>query len=266
MVTLCQLGSGSGGYSIGDALREPEEWEETLGFVRALLRERGYERALEISHLFPFKLYWGYNDFEDVFAVLAFSAPIKQYVEIENELHKDKYRMVYRQLAEAVSEISKQHVRFVAMQMLLEKNESVSSPHPKLSARVTVRQALRDAEQLLSSQGAISAVDRVHTALHGFMEEVCDKAGIARTNEDSITGLFSVLKKNHPALKEADPHKDLTKKINGGIATILDALNTIRNRASMAHPNEDLLKDAEAHLVLNAAKTIFHYLDEKCRS
>jgi hypothetical protein len=43
----------------------------------------------------------------------------------------------------------------------------------------------------------------------------------------------------------------------------MDALNFLRNKASIAHPNADLLGDEEAMLAVNAARTTLHYLDAK---
>jgi hypothetical protein len=43
----------------------------------------------------------------------------------------------------------------------------------------------------------------------------------------------------------------------------MDALNPIRNTASVAHPNADLLKKDEAMLVVNSARTLLHYLNAK---
>ena len=47
------------------------------------------------------------------------------------------------------------------------------------------------------------------------------------------------------------------------MAAILDAINTLRNRASAAHANDELLKEAEAHLVVNAGRSILAYLDTR---
>jgi hypothetical protein len=44
---------------------------------------------------------------------------------------------------------------------------------------------------------------------------------------------------------------------------VLDAMNPLWNRASLAHPNPPLLAEPEAMLVINAARTILHYLDAK---
>lgn len=47
------------------------------------------------------------------------------------------------------------------------------------------------------------------------------------------------------------------------MATVLDSLNPLRNNASVAHPNEELLDEPEAHLAINAARTVFAFLDAK---
>ena len=40
------------------------------------------------------------------------------------------------------------------------------------------------------------------------------------------------------------------------MANIVDALNPLRNRASLAHPNTGLLEEPEAMLVINAVRTL----------
>jgi hypothetical protein len=49
-----------------------------------------------------------------------------------------------------------------------EAPDPVANPSPAFTTDV-VERALVDAEQLLSGSGPISAVDRVHTALHGYL-------------------------------------------------------------------------------------------------
>ena len=51
----------------------------------------------------------------------------------------------------------------------------------------------------------------------------------------------------------------------GGLATVIDCLNTLRNKASLAHPNEEILEETEAILAINSVRTLFHYLDRKLR-
>jgi hypothetical protein len=49
------------------------------------------------------------------------------------------------------------------------------------------------------------------------------------------------------------------------MATILDALNPVRNNASMAHPTSALIGEAEAVLVINTVRTLLTYLEAKQR-
>jgi hypothetical protein len=64
-------------------------------------------------------------------------------------------------------------------------------------------------------------------------------------------------------LKDLGPRSDDIERVLNSFGNVLDALNPLRNQASVAHPNESLLGEAEARLVLNGAKTILAYLDEK---
>ena len=48
---------------------------------------------------------------------------------------------------------------------------------------------------------------------------------------------------------------------------MLDALNPIRNKASLSHPpEEELLEEAEATLAINATRSIFNYLEHKIQN
>lgn len=67
----------------------------------------------------------------------------------------------------------------------------------------------------------------------------------------------------HPVLSSAFPHADHVFRAIRGIASVLDALNPLRNRGSVSHPIETLLEEPEAMLAINSARTILHYLDAK---
>jgi hypothetical protein len=49
----------------------------------------------------------------------------------------------------------------------------------------------------------------------------------------------------------------------GAMATVVDVLNPLRNKASVAHPNQQLLAEPEALLVINSVRTLLNYLDSK---
>lgn len=65
-------------------------------------------------------------------------------------------------------------------------------PNPSLrTTSAVVARAITDAEALLRSNGATSGVDRIHTALHGYLRAVCDNANIAYDQNDSMVRFFS---------------------------------------------------------------------------
>lgn len=131
------------------------------------------------------------------------------------------------------------------------------------STREIVRLALSNADALIRSNGPSSAVDRVHTALHGHLRAICDAAGIPTAEDASITVLMKALRESHPKLRASGPYADGLTKVVYSMSTVLHQLNEIRNNATPAHPNDEILDRAEARLAINAAMTIFAYVDEK---
>lgn len=134
---------------------------------------------------------------------------------------------------------------------------------PSANASDVVRRALIDADQLLATSGATSVVDRLHTAMHGYLRSACQTAGISIPDNATLTQAFKELRAHHPALQSLGSHDKEVGKILLSFATVLDALNPIRNHGSVAHPNDRLIELAEGSLVVNAVRTIFHYLNQK---
>lgn len=138
----------------------------------------------------------------------------------------------------------------------------VEAPVLKITSEV-VERVLGDAEQLLRSSGATSAIDRVHTALHGYLEAVAKDAGAQIPENASMPQIMKALKASHPAFKDMGPRTDDMLQVLRSFGSIIDTLNPIRNMASVAHPNATLLPAPEAMLVINSVRTILHYLDQK---
>jgi hypothetical protein len=126
-----------------------------------------------------------------------------------------------------------------------------------------VESALSDAEVLIGSKGPSSAVDRVHTALHGYLLAVCDTQGIPYNPNPGLTELFKAIRQHHPALKNLGPHGAQILQILQGFASTIHVVNELRNQASVAHPNKDVLGPDEAMLAINATRTMFGYLNSK---
>jgi hypothetical protein len=126
-----------------------------------------------------------------------------------------------------------------------------------------VERALVDAEKLMTITGATSGVDRAHTALHGYLLQVCADANVGTPSEPSVAQLFKALRTHHPAFQKLGARGEDIGKMLGAMATVVDVLNPLRNKASVAHPNPQLLAEPEALLVINSVRTVLNYLDSK---
>jgi hypothetical protein len=144
----------------------------------------------------------------------------------------------------------------------LEGMSPIVTPDLSITSDI-VEQAISDAETLIQSNGPTSGVDRIHTALHGYLLVVCQSEGIEHPEDAGITKLFKILRDKHPSLKVSGARPHDIEKIMNAMSAIMDALDPIRNRASVAHPNDFLIGKHEAILAINAARTMLHYLDAK---
>jgi hypothetical protein len=154
------------------------------------------------------------------------------------------------------------HAEVLTLIERLESGPFVAGATPQITSAVVLR-ALTDAENLIQTSGPTSAVDRVHTVLHGYLLAVCNGAGVAYHREDSMVALFKKLRSGHPKLADLGPRAQDVEKVLNSCASILDALLPVRNRASVAHSNAELLGEPEARLVINVGRTILDYLDAK---
>jgi len=154
------------------------------------------------------------------------------------------------------------HKELLAVACRLEANGQVDSPGIQDTSE-TVYEALKDAEMLLRTRGPVSAVDRAHTALHGYLKKLCLARGKEIPSDASLTATFKVLRDQSTDFLVATVHDGETKKVIGAIATILDSMNTIRNRGTLVHPNEVLLDAPEAMLYVNLSRTFLTYIESK---
>ena len=138
----------------------------------------------------------------------------------------------------------------------------VESPNTTITSPI-VERAISDAEHLINSNGATSGVDRIHTAIHGYLIAACESKNIDQPKEATTNALLKLLRKHHPKLQgEGHRQQDIDQLLNSS-AAILNALNPLRNQASVAHPNKQLLGKSEAMLVINITRSLLHYLDSK---
>jgi hypothetical protein len=258
-------GSGSKEVQVLDKVLRDEAWAVLRGnVIRLLNARRGGQQTAELLGRVPFELREGTNGFNDEFCVLYYRAPLDRYVELAESFERDQLEREYRRLAEAVTEAG-HYIRFMVLDLDPESGPApVATPSLEIRSD-TVERALADVEQLIHSRGAASGVDRVHTAFHGYLKAVAVKASIQIHEDANVTTLFKTLREKHTALIVPEPRAADLDRILRSIATILDTLNPIRNRATIAHPNEVILSEPEAMLVINSVRTLLYYLDAKLR-
>lgn len=231
--------------------------------VRILRTLTNQTDAAELLESMPFELWKGTNGFGDRFELLYAKLPVNRYLEMELEADTYRGKDIYESIAKAMEEAGNP-VRFVGMDADTEGSATVSTPVLQTTS-VAVILALSDFETLVSSKGGpVSGVDRIHTALHGYLKVVCDEASIAHSDDADITTLFKLIREKHPKFQTHPPGVEGTKIVRG-MAQVVDALNPVRNQHSMAHPSDDLLDEPEALLVVNAVKSLLHYLNTKLR-
>ncbi len=260
-MTTLYSGTGASGFEIITPSLPEDKWEKVKNTVRKLLITRDLNYAAKLLSSVPFNLSEGTNDFGDEFHVLHAKVPVDRYVELI-ELKADREaKLAFSQVASTFSEVGF-YVRFIDVSVSTDGKEMVPQPTPETSTHA-VERALRDSQQLLQSSGAVSAVDRVHTALHGYLREICKKAKIPVAEQASLTELFKTIRTGHPAFDNIKTGGKESKRLFGALATIVDTLNTLRNQASIAHPNDTILEEAEAILAINCGRTLLNYLDSK---
>lgn len=125
----------------------------------------------------------------------------------------------------------------------------------------SVFKALEDAEVLLKSQGASSAYDRMHTALHGFLRQICVNNNINFVLSDGITAIIPKVS-NFIKQQSDDGRNQKVFAMLRSASSMLDTINYLRNHHSMSHPNEHLLKECDAKFAINLARSIMTYIDE----
>ena len=144
---------------------------------------------------------------------------------------------------------------------LCNTTEYITPPKPQASPESVVARALSDAKALIGHSNSSSAIDRAHTALHGYLVHLCVNNNIEIKQDTTTAKAFKLLRQSHPALSPDGPRaSDLTRVLQA-FATSIDAFSTIRNKASLAHANE-LLDEPEATAAVNAIYTIFRYIQD----
>ncbi|MFC0015220.1 MULTISPECIES: abortive infection family protein [Allobacillus] len=128
-----------------------------------------------------------------------------------------------------------------------------------------VNEVLLQADILIANHSYSSAVDRVHTALHGYMKELCDEQNI--TFEDQyvkIQDMWGKFKMEHPSFNiDIKKHQRPINKTVNAIGKFLENMSDIRNKHVFSHPNDDIIEEYEANFIINLSRALLYYIDSK---
>ena len=230
---LCKRGGGSQGIDLVQQMPD-EVYEATkrsaIRYLKANLAALG---GIDILEKFPFSLWQATNDFGDDFEVLYLKAGMELYVEIENGVGLWKTQISgIPEIARAFEAVG-HPLRFIAVGLDLEEKIDAVAPPTLTITSAIVEEALRQAETLIGKHGAASGLDRVHTAFHGYLAFVCQKAGITVKPEAGITDLFARLRGSNtpplPSLTLKNGRRAMTRSLT---STRLVVWSTVCGRSA----------------------------------
>lgn len=149
------------------------------------------------------------------------------------------------------------------LKLLNESDDSANVDFSRIASRSgTVKKAIDDADVFIREGKYDSAVDRVHTAFHGYLRKLLNEHGESNTADDSLPGLFARLHIYYgSAIQPADVGErvKLILRSAGGMVT---AVNELRNNNTVAHPNGNLIQKREAQLVIRLVNAIIDYIED----
>jgi hypothetical protein len=128
-----------------------------------------------------------------------------------------------------------------------------------------VKEVLSQAETLIANHSYSSAVDRAHTAIHGYLKALCDEQNITFSEQNvKIQDMWGKLKTDHPKfnIDVRDHQRPINQTVNA-IGKFLENMNDIRNRHGFSHPNEDIIEENEARFIINLSRVLLFYIDSK---
>lgn len=123
-----------------------------------------------------------------------------------------------------------------------------------------ILQAIEEAEKSMREGEYHRAFDRVHTALHGYLIDILMKYEVEVSKDEKLASLYKkiqeLIEKEIKPTEIGSLVKTTIRSSNG----MINALNEVRNRHSLAHPNINLIGKNEAKLIIGITSAITDYI------
>lgn len=223
---------------------------------------------------------WDYNDpFEvDVLKALKRSEMYIEYTSIYSKIQWNTFSAIFHikafvddlhilesnknTLLEVAAKIFGRNSNYiltnVEIDILVESHEIID--FKVLGKSVTIQKTIKDAELFMANGSYSSAVDRIHTTMHGYLRWKLDILQIEHIESDTIIQLYSKI--HNQILIDSD--ENLSKVIKTALRSasgVIDSINTARNKYSLSHPNKEIISEVEAKLLISLGKSILEYLE-----
>lgn len=126
----------------------------------------------------------------------------------------------------------------------------------------TILHAISDAEIFIREEKYESAVDRIHTAFHGYLRQILEKHHVDYLADDSISALYSKLHNMYgTCIQPPDVSTRIRDIVRSG-SGMVTRINELRNNNTIAHANTQLIQKREAELVIRMLSAIINYIDD----
>jgi len=125
----------------------------------------------------------------------------------------------------------------------------------------SVVKAISDAEESMISGQYENAIDRVHTAIHGYFRNILEQNGIHFQQDEKINKLYNQIQSLIENEIEPAEVASLVKTTVRSASGIISTLNNARNRHSLSHPSASIIGKNEAKLVISMANALVEYIN-----
>lgn len=126
----------------------------------------------------------------------------------------------------------------------------------------TIQKAVEDAEVFIRDGRFDSALDRVHTAFHGYLRQLLTEHSIAYGADDGLPALFAKLHGFYGSFIQPADVAERVKNILRSAGGMINAVNELRNNNTIAHPNGQLIRKREAQLVIRLVNAVVDYIED----
>lgn len=131
-----------------------------------------------------------------------------------------------------------------------------------ISLTEVIGKAISDAELLMGEGKYDSAFDRIHTAFHGYLRKLLDNKGVAYVESDTLSQLYTKLHTELSSNIGSTEIAELVKRSLRSASGVIAAINEMRNKHSLSHPNNDLLQKREAEFAIRLIKDLSDYINK----